>query len=211
MVRTILMRLQGAVQRLRVVDQVEIAVPQAELHVLHAAPLVGVRQQRLAQERQLRRRRWSARRSASCRSVPSTPIRSPRSSSWASSQPCSPTCFWPSITWMRLDRSGTFSTSASRSPLISRERRLAGPVLDVEEMDLAAVAAADDAAGDAQRAAVGLPARRSAGRGRPRSADGRRNGRPTDRGRAPRWRCSLSVRLASKVSWGSVTVVRLSC
>ena len=50
---------------------------------------------------------------------------------------------------MRLDRSGTFSTSPSRSPLISRERRLAGPVFHVEEMDLAALAPADDAAGDA--------------------------------------------------------------
>ena len=45
--------LEDPIQRLRVVDQVEIAVAQAELDLLHAALLVGVRQQRLAQEVQL--------------------------------------------------------------------------------------------------------------------------------------------------------------
>ena len=44
------MRLRAPVERLRVVDQVEIAVPEAKFHLLHAAPLVGVRQQRLAEE-----------------------------------------------------------------------------------------------------------------------------------------------------------------
>ena len=44
--------LAGAVERVRVVDQVEVAVPQPELDVLHAGPLVRVRQQRLGQERQ---------------------------------------------------------------------------------------------------------------------------------------------------------------
>src|SRR5260370_196941 len=45
--------LAGAVERLGVVDQIEVAVPQPVLLVLHAAPLVGVRQQRFAENREL--------------------------------------------------------------------------------------------------------------------------------------------------------------
>ena len=97
-------------QRLGVAEQVDVPLAAARLDVGQAVPLLGRREQALAQEREVRRRRRSARRSWCSPSVPSTPTRSPRSSSSASAQACSPTCFLPMKTWIRL-----------------------GPVADVEE------------------------------------------------------------------------------
>src|SRR5205807_9096006 len=40
----------GAFEHLRAVNEIEVTMPQAKLDLLHAAPLIGVRQQRLAQK-----------------------------------------------------------------------------------------------------------------------------------------------------------------
>ncbi len=44
------MRWRALLERFRIVNEIEIPMAQAILHLLHAAPLVGMRQQRLAQE-----------------------------------------------------------------------------------------------------------------------------------------------------------------
>ena len=162
-------------------------MPQPIFHVRHAGPLVGVRLQRLATGTSACRRRWSARRAWSCRSLPSMPMRSPRSSSWASSQPSSPTCFWPIITCTRLDQSVNSAASClSSSLVVLRVVKLAGPVADVEPVDLAADAPADDAPGRLHRGALIFGHDRRAVAGSPGSVDARQNDGPTDRGRASR-------------------------
>ena len=83
--------------------------------------------------------------------VPSTPIRSPRSRP-ASFQPCSPTCF-ADHHLMRLDRSGTCSTSPSRSPLFA-QGRLSGPVLDIPGNGPCRLRTAHNASGTARPGAL---------------------------------------------------------
>ena len=148
MVRMILTRFCARSSVSGVVDQVEVAVPQPVLHLLHAAPLVRVRLQRLGQERQLVGEDGRLAGLASCRSVPSTPIRSPRSSSCASSQPVSPTCFWPDH---HLDAAGPAEELGGLVLALDlaglAHHRPAGPVPEVEEVQLALDAPADDAAG----------------------------------------------------------------
>ena len=77
---------------------------------------------------------------------------SPRSSSWASAQPGSPTCFWPSITCTRLDQSvNSLVSCLSSSLVVVCVVELPGPIADVEPMDLPADAPADDAPGRLDR------------------------------------------------------------
>ena len=64
----------------------------------------------------------------------------------------SPTCFWPIITWTRLDQSAnSLDSCLSSSLVVLRVVELAGPIADIEPVDLAADAPADDAPGRLHR------------------------------------------------------------
>ena len=87
-VRTILTRLQGPVERLRACRSGRGSGAAAETPCPACRPTCPGAAPATCRGTSACRRRWSARPSSSCRSVPSTPIRSPRSSFCASAQPC---------------------------------------------------------------------------------------------------------------------------
>ena len=140
--------LAGAVERLRVVDQVEVAVAQAELHVLHSAPLVRVRLQRLGQDRQAvgEHRRLAAARLA----VGAVDADQVAEVEQLGQLPAGFADLLLAEHHLDAARQvGDLLDFSLALALDFAQRRLAGPVLHVEEVDLAALAAADDAAGDA--------------------------------------------------------------
>ena len=182
--RMILTRLRGPVEHLGIVDQVEIAVAQAEFHVLHAAPLVGVRLQRFAQDTSACRQRSSARPCASCRKSPSTPMRSPRS---------------------RFLR----DAPALFADLLLADHHLhpAGPVPDIEEVAFALAAPLDDSPGRLDARSLVLRSGRQAMRAWRRSTDGRRSVGPTGPAPSPSMRAQFIGAAGLKRSGASATEV----
>ncbi len=153
--------LERAIEQFGVVDQVEVAMPKPKFHVGHAGPLVGVRQQRLAEKGQLVRE--DRRLAGAClaeRSLDAEEI--------AQVQLLSQT---PALradllqTDVNLDPTRPIDVLSGLVLSLDRGRlardRLAGPVPQVEKMDLAPNAPPHNSAGDADARAlrVGLVGR----------------------------------------------------
>ena len=162
MAATIFERPRNVGQRLGVVEQVEVALPVAQLDVGHAVPLLGGRQQGLGQERQaVGEDGQLAGLGLAERAVDADQVAEVELAGEA--QPASPTCFLPTKIWIRpvqSRRSRKMTFPWPRRSTIRPATRTRGPVSR-------------------------CPAR-GGERGRRRSPDGRRTGDPRGRARAPR-------------------------
>ena len=170
------MRLRGAVERLRVVDQVEVAVAQAELHRPACRPTCRGAAAATCPGTSGSSAKMVGSPVRVLPKAPSTPIRSPRSSSLGE------------------------LPAAARRPASGRASPAPSPVSvpELQEMDLAHDPAEDDPAGGPDP--LGRVCRRTIGQGRARmSAIGRWSSNRPPHGSRPRaaMRASFSARLNS--------------
>ena len=103
--------------RVRVGDQVDVALAVARLDVLQAVPLLGQRTQRLREQAELRRPRSSARRVRVRNGRPTTPTMSPTSSARYAANASSPSTSRRAYTWRCCPRSWIL-----RNPALPKSR-----------------------------------------------------------------------------------------